>query len=182
MAGSLPPRCLWPARDGTGRRSRMPTPRGSPRTSSATWSWSSTGGHAATGGSGRCSRRTSTTGTAHLARMTDFWSAALLRTGRYSGRPVERHRSIEGSATDISTAGSSCSRPRCVTSASPAGRGVPRPRPADAGRDDHGPGAGRLSRGRARSRRLRDRSRYAHHHGRNERDERHERRISNDRG
>jgi hemoglobin len=32
----------------------------------------------------------------HLARMTDFWSAALLRTGRYSGRPVERHRSIAG--------------------------------------------------------------------------------------
>jgi hemoglobin len=32
----------------------------------------------------------------HLARMTDFWSAALLRTGRYSGRPVERHRSIDG--------------------------------------------------------------------------------------
>jgi hemoglobin len=31
----------------------------------------------------------------HLARMTDFWSAALLRTGRYSGTPVERHRSIE---------------------------------------------------------------------------------------
>ncbi len=32
----------------------------------------------------------------HLARMTDFWSAALLRTGRYSGTPVGRHRSIEG--------------------------------------------------------------------------------------
>ena len=32
----------------------------------------------------------------HLARMTDFWSAALLRTGRYSGRPVERHREIDG--------------------------------------------------------------------------------------
>jgi hemoglobin len=32
----------------------------------------------------------------HLDRMTDFWSAALLRTGRYSGRPVERHRAIEG--------------------------------------------------------------------------------------
>jgi hemoglobin len=31
-----------------------------------------------------------------LARMTDFWSAALLRTGRYSGRPVERYRSIDG--------------------------------------------------------------------------------------
>lgn len=36
----------------------------------------------------------------HLARMTDFWSAALLRTGRYSGRPVERHRSIEGLGDD----------------------------------------------------------------------------------
>ena len=34
----------------------------------------------------------------HLVRMTDFWSAALLRTGRYSGRPVERHRSIDGLA------------------------------------------------------------------------------------
>jgi hemoglobin len=32
----------------------------------------------------------------HLVRMTDFWSAALLRTGRYSGNPVERHRSIDG--------------------------------------------------------------------------------------
>lgn len=31
----------------------------------------------------------------HLARMVDFWSAALLRTGRYSGRPVETHRAIE---------------------------------------------------------------------------------------
>jgi hemoglobin len=35
---------------------------------------------------------------AHLDRMVDFWSAALLRSGRYSGRPVERHRSIEGLA------------------------------------------------------------------------------------
>jgi hemoglobin len=35
----------------------------------------------------------------HLARMQDFWSAALLRTGRYSGRPVERHRAIEGLAS-----------------------------------------------------------------------------------
>lgn len=32
----------------------------------------------------------------HLARMVDFWSAALLRTGRYSGRPVERHREVGG--------------------------------------------------------------------------------------
>jgi hemoglobin len=35
---------------------------------------------------------------AHLARMIDFWSAALLRTGQYSGRPVEQHRSIAGIA------------------------------------------------------------------------------------
>jgi hemoglobin len=35
---------------------------------------------------------------AHLARMNDFWSAALLRTGRYSGRPVEQHRLIGGLA------------------------------------------------------------------------------------
>jgi hemoglobin len=34
----------------------------------------------------------------HLARMTDFWSAALLRSGRYAGRPVERHRTIVGLA------------------------------------------------------------------------------------
>ncbi len=33
---------------------------------------------------------------AHLKRMNDFWSAALLRTGRYSGRPVERHRTVLG--------------------------------------------------------------------------------------
>jgi hemoglobin len=32
----------------------------------------------------------------HLARMTDFWSAVLLRTGQYSGQPVERHRLIGG--------------------------------------------------------------------------------------
>lgn len=31
----------------------------------------------------------------HLGRMTDFWAAALLRSGRYSGRPVERHRAID---------------------------------------------------------------------------------------
>lgn len=32
----------------------------------------------------------------HLGIMRDFWSAALNRTGRYAGRPVERHRLIEG--------------------------------------------------------------------------------------
>ena len=36
----------------------------------------------------------------HLARMIDFWSAALLRTGRYSGNPLERHRAIGGLDAD----------------------------------------------------------------------------------
>ena len=31
----------------------------------------------------------------HLTRMTDFWSSVLLRTGRYDGRPMERHRAID---------------------------------------------------------------------------------------
>ena len=30
----------------------------------------------------------------HLAKMVDFWSAAMLRTGRYSGNPIQRHREI----------------------------------------------------------------------------------------
>ncbi|MGE0230412.1 MAG: group III truncated hemoglobin [Flavobacteriaceae bacterium] len=30
----------------------------------------------------------------HLARMCDFWSATLLRTGRYQGRPLPPHLSI----------------------------------------------------------------------------------------
>ncbi len=30
----------------------------------------------------------------HLAKMRDFWSAAIYRTGRYSGRPLESHRRI----------------------------------------------------------------------------------------
>jgi len=32
----------------------------------------------------------------HLDRMTDFWSAALLRTGRYSGNPIQRHQGVIG--------------------------------------------------------------------------------------
>jgi hemoglobin len=31
----------------------------------------------------------------HLARMYDFWSAVVLQTGRYAGRPLERHRAID---------------------------------------------------------------------------------------
>lgn len=30
----------------------------------------------------------------HLSRMYDFWSAVVLQTGRYAGRPLERHRAI----------------------------------------------------------------------------------------
>lgn len=32
----------------------------------------------------------------HLARMADFWSSALLRTGRYAGNPLARHRAVGG--------------------------------------------------------------------------------------
>lgn len=31
---------------------------------------------------------------AHLARMCDFWSGMLLRTGRYAGRPLPAHLAI----------------------------------------------------------------------------------------
>lgn len=34
----------------------------------------------------------------HLATMRDFWSAALNRTGRYAGRPLDAHRMIAGLA------------------------------------------------------------------------------------
>ena len=32
--------------------------------------------------------------------MIDFWSAPLLRSGRYSGRPVERHRALDHLSAD----------------------------------------------------------------------------------
>lgn len=32
----------------------------------------------------------------HLVQMTDFWSGVLLGTGRYAGRPMERHHAIDG--------------------------------------------------------------------------------------
>ncbi len=31
---------------------------------------------------------------AHLATMRDFWTSAVYRTGRYSGRPFEAHRPL----------------------------------------------------------------------------------------
>ena len=36
----------------------------------------------------------------HLEKMVDFWSAAILRTGRYHGRPAAAHALIEGISTD----------------------------------------------------------------------------------
>ncbi len=36
----------------------------------------------------------------HLRTMNDFWSAAIYRTGRYSGRPLEVHRMIAGMSAE----------------------------------------------------------------------------------
>ena len=119
---------------------------------------------------------------AHLGRMTDFWSAALLRTGRYSGRPVERHRAIAGLAVGHfdrwvelfeATVRDLCPARR--------GRGVPRPRPADAGRHDQGSGLWTTDvghGGRAAPSRRGRRPRHAHHSGRRREIGRRERRIS----
>jgi len=32
----------------------------------------------------------------HLAKLCDFWSATLLRTGRYAGRPLPPHLTLPG--------------------------------------------------------------------------------------
>ena len=32
----------------------------------------------------------------HLTTMRDFWSSAIYRTGRYSGRPLDAHRALAG--------------------------------------------------------------------------------------
>jgi hemoglobin len=36
----------------------------------------------------------------HMARVTDFWSSVLLKTGRYKGNPFGRHLGIGGLAPD----------------------------------------------------------------------------------
>ena len=36
----------------------------------------------------------------HLAKMCDFWSSMLLRTGRYAGRPLPPHLAIPGLAEE----------------------------------------------------------------------------------
>jgi hemoglobin len=37
----------------------------------------------------------------HLSRMEDFWSAVLLRTGRFSGSPMSRHAALPGLSADL---------------------------------------------------------------------------------
>lgn len=32
----------------------------------------------------------------HLSKMIDFWSSAMLRSGRYSGRPIDAHLALPG--------------------------------------------------------------------------------------
>ena len=36
----------------------------------------------------------------HMARVTDFWSSVLLKTGRYKGNPFGRHLGVPGLAPD----------------------------------------------------------------------------------
>ena len=38
---------------------------------------------------------------AHFARMHDFWSSALRRTGRYAGQPVNAHRGLPTLSTPL---------------------------------------------------------------------------------
>jgi hemoglobin len=33
---------------------------------------------------------------AHMTRIQDFWSAVMLKSGRYRGNPLQIHRGIEG--------------------------------------------------------------------------------------
>jgi hemoglobin len=38
---------------------------------------------------------------AHLGKMADFWSALLLRTGRFSGSPMSRHAALPELNADL---------------------------------------------------------------------------------
>lgn len=37
----------------------------------------------------------------HLAKLVDFWSSILLRTGRYSGTPMPKHAALPGLNADL---------------------------------------------------------------------------------
>jgi len=37
----------------------------------------------------------------HLARLVDFWSSILLRTGRYAGTPMVKHAALDGLSAEL---------------------------------------------------------------------------------
>ena len=37
----------------------------------------------------------------HLARLVDFWSAILLRTGRFTGAPMPKHAALPGLSAEL---------------------------------------------------------------------------------
>jgi hemoglobin len=38
---------------------------------------------------------------AHIANIQDFWSAVMLRSGRYKGNPFEVHKAVAGISPDL---------------------------------------------------------------------------------
>jgi hemoglobin len=38
---------------------------------------------------------------AHMATIRDFWSAVMLKSGRYHGNPLEVHKEVEGMAPEL---------------------------------------------------------------------------------
>lgn len=52
----------------------------------------------------------------HLAKLTDFWSAILRRTARFSGAPCPSMQRCRGSAWSGSSVGWVCSTPRWPSS------------------------------------------------------------------
>ena len=37
----------------------------------------------------------------HLAKLADFWSSVLLRTGRFTGAPMPKHAALPGLSADL---------------------------------------------------------------------------------
>ena len=38
---------------------------------------------------------------AHIARIQDFWSAVMLKSGRYKGNPFQVHKEVEGISPEL---------------------------------------------------------------------------------
>ncbi|MBV8851629.1 MAG: group III truncated hemoglobin [Methylobacteriaceae bacterium] len=38
---------------------------------------------------------------AHIANIQDFWSAVMLKSGRYKGNPFQAHKEVEGISPDL---------------------------------------------------------------------------------